>query len=534
MYKLLALVLLAAGAGQAVFAKPLAIVTSGGINIFSNHGRYYKNLRSAANVLDPNWEIYNLAADGPGGKNPNSLNADEEDNFIYDRNGLPIPHRFEPESRFYGPATFAAISSALSAGLKQLQPGEPVLLYFTDHGSKGDGPSERKVCLWGEHLSVPQMRDLLRMVPESNKVIMINDQCYGGGMLEAMWLAGEPKKNACGFAAATTQQLAYGGGGFIRSIDKICSKAQENGRNCTFQDIYYRLAKKGMWQKNSTPISTSDIFLEKIIKRSRLTTPNGGLVLCGKKVKRAKPSAETTSQRALNRLLDTRYDMIRADLEADLSILDPRFLDGDEVCQNISEELITKTLARIEAEHLRLQQMNERLNGGIRPKFKTELVEGWLKEQGNPELYRSFYAKRYELKTLEQMKQNESVFSADLEAKLNETRHIFATLNDMVTLYITAIQDGDKEAPLVQSFSAYVQRKCKLGETAGCPVDNVVDQIEDIERKISHQTSNLTPAWKFYRDLTAARGLQILLESASQEELDQYSDLLDCEKTRIL
>lgn len=515
---------------ETCLAKPLAIVTSGGINIWSNHGRYYKNLDAADHVLS-NWKIYNLAADGPGGQMPNSLNANQEDQIFYGSNGLPIPHRFEPKSNFFGPATYQAISQALEDGLHQLQPGDPVFFYFTDHGSRGDGPLGRKVCLWGEHLTVAQLRSLVDRVPETSRVIMVNDQCFGGGMLESLFQKGEARGNSCGFAAASTNQLAYGGGGMIRAIDTLCSKLKEKGRSCSFQDVYNAVIRSDSWKKNSTPVSSSDLFLEKVIKKPRLNDPRSGLMICGKKVTQASRSSFNFP---VNEVLQKKISTLQKNLEKELGVLNPLFFNPEDVCEEISDELVAKVQKRVTQQEEYLRQLTERMNTQIKPRLRTEMVDGWLREQGNPELYTKYTHLQNTLSVLKKMRSTEADNSFDLESEIHKVQSELQPIEDEVNLYLAGIRDGDSDAPLATDFSRYLETKNAFHTLADAPASNILEEHNELERQISTQTRNLVPAWRFYRDLHAVRGLQILMEAGSHEEVSQYSNLLQCEQTSVL
>lgn len=511
------------------FAKPLAIVTNGAISIWSNHGRYYRNIKSAGHAFSQ-WQIANLAADGPQSSGPNSLNHDEHDSYIYDAQGLPIPSRFAPEFNYAGPATFKAIAATLAEGIQQLQPGEPVLLYFTDHGGRGGGPEDRKVCLWGENLSVPQMRSLISMVPTTSKVILINDQCYGGGMLEALWLRDEPKVNACGFAAATTAQLAFGGGGFMGSLDSYCSKAGKRNEACTFQDVYVSLLAQGKWKKQSTPIATSDLFLEKVTRKSRTLDPQGGVRICGNRLERI---SDPHALSQLNPVLRGKFNLLRNDLQDDLGVLSPTFLTSNNVCQSVSDRLVEELKRKIALEERVLEKLNEEMNSQLRPKLRAAIVDGWLKERGNPKLYQNYSRLKGSLAQLNQAK-TFGFAEPGIESKIAQVKSEMQPVENQVNLYLTAIREGGPFGPLAEDFIAYTQEQCDAAASNGCPMSNILEDMDQLEAQIHKQTANLVPAWRFFRDLTAVRGIQILMEAGSQLELNQYSALLDCEQTRIL
>lgn len=511
-------------------AKPLALVTNGGVNVFSNHGRYYRNLKSAANTFSKNWQVWNLSADGPDSQSFNSVNSDEFDHMIFDTNGLPVLSRFVPESNFVGPASYSSLVKTLSIALPHVQPGEPVALYFTDHGSQGRGPEDRQVCLWGENINVSQLRSLIDLVPTTSKVILIHDQCFGGGMLEALWKDGKLKSNACGFAAATSAELAFGGGGLMSAIESHCLTSQKLGRECNFQDVYQSVIKNGNWDRESTPISSSDLYLQKFLK-SRTQISSDGVVICEDHSTRLPGFDPYIS---LYPLLESRLNQIQENLHSELGVLKNYFPNVLNVCQNLSSQLILNLEQKINQEEALLAQMKDKLNNDLKPALKTLIIDEWLREKGNPKLYLSYKNAKAELTDLNnQLKNSDSqIVTSETLAKIKALKLRSKPIEDQINLYMVAVKDSGKNSPLAKDFHNYLKFKCKETRSA-CANLITLNQYEEAEMNVFLQIKKLVPAWRLYRDLNVAFGIQSLLKVGSESDITQYLNLLQCERTSI-
>ena len=113
------------------------------------------------------------------------------------------------------PATKASLSIWLLTVGQQLHAGDTLLLYVTDHGSRGADVDENGIVLWGseQELSVRELRDSLATLDASVRVVALMSQCYSGGfaMLADIDIPGKaPTGRFCGFFSTTADRMSYG------------------------------------------------------------------------------------------------------------------------------------------------------------------------------------------------------------------------------------------------------------------------------------------------------------------------------------
>jgi len=165
-----------------------------------------------------------LAGDGPD-PTPDLLIKEEAIGAQYWRfRGTPMEGEFPPpwvlgNSEVKGatlyPATRASLSIWLLTVGQQLRAGDELLLYVTDHGSKGKNSEDNSIVLWGpgQKLSVRDLREALGTLDPSVRVVALMSQCYSGGFANLISLGGaegEATGRFCGFFSTTADRLAYG------------------------------------------------------------------------------------------------------------------------------------------------------------------------------------------------------------------------------------------------------------------------------------------------------------------------------------
>jgi hypothetical protein len=254
----------------------VAFVWSGGGAPTSNNCRYYRNMELAAGVFSE-YRVFANVADGPSSlpsPPPNGVTCDNAYSAsltvvhtALTRGGPSVPPRLvrlEPPRawRPYGPARAAAIRQSFAQGLRGLAPGAPVTLYVTDHGSTRDRRENSAITLWGEVLWVEQLRELLAQVPTTSRLTLIFDECFSGGMLEALWgRDGQVRPNACGIAAAGREEPAYSGGGSMVHL----SAALRQKSGARFGDVYDLMEEN--LQVLSAPTSSLQVLARRYLER---------------------------------------------------------------------------------------------------------------------------------------------------------------------------------------------------------------------------------------------------------------------------
>ena len=101
----------------------------------------------------------------------------------------------------------------------QLGAGDTLLFYVTDHGDLNVADhANNTITLWGDTLSVGELRVLFAGLRPEVRVVMLMSQCYGGAFAHAILpVVGDvpvgdvvPDGNVCGYFASTAERRAYG------------------------------------------------------------------------------------------------------------------------------------------------------------------------------------------------------------------------------------------------------------------------------------------------------------------------------------
>lgn len=258
------------------------LIISGGGDPTGNNERYYWNIERAQKVFEK-YRKTNIVADGKSGKGNNYVLNSPNGYQKRDKTGLLKMGQKKASQitgGIYGMALKKTIKKAFNKKVSS-NPNVPLVVYVTDHGSLGDGPNKRVICLWnGEVLTVDELRRLVHALPPEKKVMLINDQCFGGGMLQSLWKDDVIRKNSCGFAASTAFGLAFGGGGLMESF----LEAKEGRIKVeSFLDAYENMKErsspgghlkvkfgKAREKVFSAPISTSEIFIKKYLASKKV------------------------------------------------------------------------------------------------------------------------------------------------------------------------------------------------------------------------------------------------------------------------
>ena len=168
-------------------------------------------------------DITVFASDGPHpGPDLAILDEKPEKNFWLIE-GLALGARLRPEvslvdSRVHRtvlrPATRSAIADWFDHDAAKLEPGSVLLLYVTDHGHKNAGDlNDNSIVLWGEDLSVKELRRLLGKLPPGVRTVMLMSQCFSGSFANVLYGAEHPLRidgSVCGFFSSPADRFAYG------------------------------------------------------------------------------------------------------------------------------------------------------------------------------------------------------------------------------------------------------------------------------------------------------------------------------------
>lgn len=170
------------------------------------------------------------------------------------------------------PAKKKALRQWIERQRSGFRAGDILLVYVTDHGSKNKADlANNGIVLWGEELSVNELRELLALLPETVRVVMVMSQCFSGSFAHLMSAepgATTPSGNICGYFSAPADRFAYG------CYPENLGKAQV-GHGFRFIDALGDLgslprAHASVLVTDDTPDvphRTSDVYLEGVLRR---------------------------------------------------------------------------------------------------------------------------------------------------------------------------------------------------------------------------------------------------------------------------
>ncbi|MEO1267461.1 MAG: PDZ domain-containing protein [Myxococcota bacterium] len=153
---------------------------------------------------------------------------------------------------------------------KTLHAGDTLVLYVTDHGQRGKRDLDNgTISLWGETLSVSELRDMLGLLAPGVRVVMMMSQCFSGTFAAAMYpnaRASLPSGNTCGYFSTTNDRFAYGCYPEGRAQQRL-------GHAFTWVDALYARSDLPSIQDQvalldgtpDVPLSTSDVYMERLL-----------------------------------------------------------------------------------------------------------------------------------------------------------------------------------------------------------------------------------------------------------------------------
>jgi len=206
-----------------------ALVLNGGGEKAGNYFSHSVHLRSILAVLDaakvPQENVTIFASDGEDSAPDlavRELRAEGGDAWMLEGTGLdgavgePIEYvDTDLQGRSARPATRAELERWFAAEGKALRPGDTLLFYVTDHGTRGEkDPWDNRISLWGrdESISVDELKPHLDGLDPGVRVVALMSQCFSGGfgLLAADPSGALPAGNYCGYYSSTPDRPAYG------------------------------------------------------------------------------------------------------------------------------------------------------------------------------------------------------------------------------------------------------------------------------------------------------------------------------------
>ena len=192
--------------------------------------------------------------------------------------GTSLGNRLRPQARLINtqwagvtlhPARQAALREWFEAARRRIVPGDQLLIFVTDHGTGDrDDADNSAISLWGEKLTVWELKALLARLPAGVQVVMVMSQCYSGAFANVISDAGpsESSGNVCGFFSTTGQQRAYGCYPEGRDRDQIGYAfhfIEALGHRATTAEAHAAVLAND--DTPDVPLRTSDAYLSRLV-----------------------------------------------------------------------------------------------------------------------------------------------------------------------------------------------------------------------------------------------------------------------------
>jgi hypothetical protein len=262
-----------------------AVVVAGGPTPDMNQVAIEKNVRYFDRILPPVVDRRVLFADGK--RETPTVQFLQRRSMRYRAPELP---------RLDGPTTQPGVA-AVWRGFVTARPDDPLLLYFTGHGSRNRRNLDDNVFdLWGGGgLGVRQLAARIDELPITTPVVVVMAQCYSGAFANLLFEDGDPsgavtERDLAGFFAATRELPASGCtpevneadyrdftsfffaalsgrdrlGGAVRSADY-----DGNGRVGMNEAYAYALVHQ---ESTDVPVATSDAFVRRFVHQADAET----------------------------------------------------------------------------------------------------------------------------------------------------------------------------------------------------------------------------------------------------------------------
>jgi thiol-disulfide isomerase/thioredoxin len=202
------------------------LLINGGGNASQNYQSHLLHVRQLLELLGragvPPQRISVLSGDGADPAPDLAVRELETDPDFWLLHGTPVAGKLkEPivyeDSRIPGweleHASERRVEGWFEEARRALHPGDTLLLYVTDHGTKDDkAPREgNAITLWmGDALTVTELRRLTGRLRPGVRVVMVMSQCFSGGFAHLPLGDGPPSGNVCGYFSSTWDRMAYG------------------------------------------------------------------------------------------------------------------------------------------------------------------------------------------------------------------------------------------------------------------------------------------------------------------------------------
>jgi thiol-disulfide isomerase/thioredoxin len=205
------------------------LVINGGATKEQNYQSHFLHVRKLLELLErAGVEKERIAIFDADGENPAADMAmreiqPEEDFWLLGGTRLesalatPIVYANTALPGFHAePAIKPALEKWFKGARKRLGAGDTLLVYVTDHGTKGPRDTrDSKITLWGHDaaIAVSEVTRLLGTLDARVRVVTLMSQCYSGGfasLIDVHARNGVPRGDVCGYFSSTADRPAYG------------------------------------------------------------------------------------------------------------------------------------------------------------------------------------------------------------------------------------------------------------------------------------------------------------------------------------
>ncbi len=234
-----------------------------------------------AGVAPTDITIFN--ADGADPKADFAVREPQHEADFWLLEGTRLEQSLQPQIRFENstidgftlqPATRAALRQWFEDAAKHLRPGDTLLFYVTDHGTKNaDDLTNNRIVLWGdkEALSVNELRQMFTRLSPRVRVVVLMSQCFSGSFANLIYPGvnrGLPTGNMCGFFSSTPDRQAYGCYPENRDRDNVGHSfafIENLATGDTFSEAHDQVLVSDLTP--DVPQKTSDVYLEQLLEK---------------------------------------------------------------------------------------------------------------------------------------------------------------------------------------------------------------------------------------------------------------------------
>lgn len=263
------------------------LAINGGGSAQVNYLSHLQHLQGLVDLLHsagvPAERITVLAGDGSDPTPDLALRVAPSATEYWRLRGTPLDGAFKPglelgNSAVNGATLYPATRGSLSIWMltvgQQLRPGDTLILYVTDHGTKGATPDDNRIVFWGpgQGLSVKELRETLETLDPGVRVVALMSQCFSGAFATLFSLGGDPGEATgrfCGFFSTTELDPSYGCYPETRDDPKV-------GHSFAFLQALpastgrFARAHELVVERDDTPdqpLRTSDLYVQHLLNR---------------------------------------------------------------------------------------------------------------------------------------------------------------------------------------------------------------------------------------------------------------------------